>query len=233
MKQIEQAISSIEVAEMVDKRHTDLMRDIRRYTEQLNESNIALVEFFHESAYKDGKGETRPCYNVTKKGCEFIAHKLTGIKGTEFTAKYINRFHEMKSDLNQPKSPLQLLELEFAAIKEVDSKVDAVSKDLQDFKQDLPILGIEEDRITSAVKRKGVSCLGGKKSNAYSDRSLRGKLYSDLYQQLYRHFGINTYKAVKRSQCDLAVKVIEEYEPPFILAEQIADCNAQISMEVA
>ena len=86
----------------------------------------------------------------------------------------------MKSDLNQPKSPLQLLELEFAAIKEVDSKVDAVSKDLQDFKQDLPILWIEEDRITSAVKRKGVSCLGGKKSNAYSDRSLRGKLYSDL-----------------------------------------------------
>ena len=25
-------------------------------------------------------------------GCEFIAHKLTGVKGTEFTAKYINRW---------------------------------------------------------------------------------------------------------------------------------------------
>lgn len=37
-----------------------------------------------------------PCYLVTKKGCEFIAHKLTGVKGTEFTAKYINRFHEME-----------------------------------------------------------------------------------------------------------------------------------------
>ena len=36
------------------------------------------------------------CYQVTKKGCEFIAHKLTGVKGTEFTAKYINRFHEME-----------------------------------------------------------------------------------------------------------------------------------------
>ena len=33
---------------------------------------------------------------MTKKGCEFIAHKLTGVKGTEFTAKYINRFHEME-----------------------------------------------------------------------------------------------------------------------------------------
>ena len=33
---------------------------------------------------------------VTKKGCEFIAHKLTGQRGTEFTAQYINRFHEME-----------------------------------------------------------------------------------------------------------------------------------------
>ena len=36
------------------------------------------------------------CFDVTKKGCEFIAHKLTGIKGTEFTAKYIDRFHTME-----------------------------------------------------------------------------------------------------------------------------------------
>jgi hypothetical protein len=40
-----------------------------------------------------------PCYLVTKKGCEFIAHKLTGQKGTEFTAWYINRFHEMEDEL--------------------------------------------------------------------------------------------------------------------------------------
>lgn len=40
-----------------------------------------------------------PCFLVTKKGCEFIAHKLTGRKGTEFTARYINRFHEMEYEL--------------------------------------------------------------------------------------------------------------------------------------
>lgn len=41
-------------------------------------------------------GKKYPCYKITKKGCEFIAHKLTGVKGTEFTAKYINKFHEME-----------------------------------------------------------------------------------------------------------------------------------------
>lgn len=57
---------------------------------------IEPVNFFQESTYTDKKGEARPCFNVTKKGCEFIAHKLTGIKGTKFTAMYINRFHNME-----------------------------------------------------------------------------------------------------------------------------------------
>ena len=97
MKQIEQTISSIEVAEMVGKEHSKLLRDIRNYITQLAETKIGLGDFFTESTYKDANNQSRPCFNVTKKGCEFIAHKLTGTKGTEFTARYINRFHEMEN----------------------------------------------------------------------------------------------------------------------------------------
>ena len=81
----QKTITSVEVAEMVGKDHSKLLRDIRNYIDQFNQSKIGFVEFFSESNYKDGKGEIRPCYLVTKKGCEFIAHKLTGVKGTEFT----------------------------------------------------------------------------------------------------------------------------------------------------
>lgn len=89
-------LDSREVAEMVDKQHNDLLKDIRRYIEQLGEGNIPRTDFFTESQYTDKSNRQKPCYLVTKKGCEFIAHKLTGVKGTEFTAKYINRFHEME-----------------------------------------------------------------------------------------------------------------------------------------
>lgn len=89
-------ITSMEAAEWCGKKHTDLLRDIRRYKTQLTESKIALGSFFKESTYLDANGQNRPCFQVTKKGCEFIAHKMTGQKGTEFTARYINRFHEME-----------------------------------------------------------------------------------------------------------------------------------------
>lgn len=81
---------------------------------------------------------------------------------------------------------------------ELHEEVKTIKKDFEDFKNDMPILGVEESRITSAVKRKGVECLGGKESNAYNDRSVRERLYSDLHNQLRRQFGVSTYKAIKR-----------------------------------
>lgn len=89
-------ITSMEVAEWCGKRHTDLLHDIRKYVQQLGESKIAFTDFFKESTYVTDQNKTLPCFLVTKKGCEFIAHKMTGHKGVEFTARYINRFHEME-----------------------------------------------------------------------------------------------------------------------------------------
>lgn len=112
MNEIEQKyISSREVAEMVEKPHNDLLKDIRRYIDYLNEGDFSLVEYFKEDCYMDAKGETRICYQVSKKGCEFIAHKLTGQKGAMFTAKYIERFHEMQDALSSPMTSLEALQM--------------------------------------------------------------------------------------------------------------------------
>ena len=117
------ALSSREVAEMVDKTHSDLLKDIRRYVGQLAEGNIPLGDFFSESTYLDTNGQSRPCYLVTKKGCEFIAHKLTGQKGTEFTARYINRFHEMENQIAVSVSPAEIPLGELASFLKIMDRV--------------------------------------------------------------------------------------------------------------
>lgn len=227
----QKTITSLEVADMVGKPHNDLMKDIRRYTSQFNEGNISHVEFFTENTYLDKKGQERPCYMVTKKGCEFIAHKMTGVKGTEFTAKYINRFHEMEDVIQKPKSPMQLLEMEFAALKEVDSKVDAINRDLQDFKETLPLLPSDADDVKAEVNKRVIDCLGGKNSNAYHDSSIRGKVYSDIYLELKRQFEVSKYNCIHRNQKNIAIEIVRNYEPPYVLAEEIKDSNAQLNLE--
>ena len=91
-------ITSMEAAEWCGKEHSKLLRDIRNYITQLGEAKIGFTDFFKESTYITEQNKTLPCFLVTKKGCEFIAHKMTGQKGTEFTARYINRFHEMENN---------------------------------------------------------------------------------------------------------------------------------------
>lgn len=222
-------ITSMEVAEMVEKDHSNLMKDIRRYIQKSAEVKIDLGDFFTESTYQDANNQKRPCYDVTKKGCEFIANKLTGAKGVAFTAKYINRFHEMEDKLSVRKlSALEQLQLQSQAILEVNDKIDAVQQELDEFKNDMPLLGVETDRITNAVKSKGVEVLGGKNSNAYNDSSLRTKVYQDIHREVRRQFGVNTYKAIKRNQCDKAIELVKAYEPPMYLKEQIYNTNAQM-----
>ena len=94
-------INSKEVAEMMETRHSDLMRKIEGINKDFNERKIALVDYWLESSYVDKKGEERKCYEVTKMGCEFLAHKSTGKKGNIFTAKYMERFNEMEKELQQ------------------------------------------------------------------------------------------------------------------------------------
>lgn len=119
------------------------------------------------------------------------------------------------------------LRLQQQAILEVDEKVDAINADLQEFKRDMPLLALECQKITWAKNHKVVPLMGGKDAPAYKDSSLRSRVYRDLEGQLKREFGVDTYKAIKRSQCDLALNIIKEYELPMALEEEINDMNAQ------
>lgn len=71
-------LDSREVAEMVGKRHSDLLRDIGTYEKYLNDPKLGEVEnttnakvrsldFFISGTYIDAKGEERPNYQITKK----------------------------------------------------------------------------------------------------------------------------------------------------------------------
>lgn len=97
-----ETVDSREVATMVEKPHSDLMKSIRNYIDALNAGDFSSVDFFIPSTYKDSKGEERPCYLLTKKGCDMVANKMTGEKGVLFTAAYVTAFEKMRQTINQP-----------------------------------------------------------------------------------------------------------------------------------
>lgn len=94
-------INSKEVAGMMEMEHSKLLRKISGINKDFTEAKIGLSDYWLESSYVDASGKSNKCYEVTKMGCEFLAHKSTGKKGNIFTAKYMQRFNEMEKELQQ------------------------------------------------------------------------------------------------------------------------------------
>lgn len=67
---LKEVISSLEIAEITGKRHNNVRRDIRNILQQLDNENRLNFESVN---YTDGKGRSRPCYVMSKKGSLCLA----------------------------------------------------------------------------------------------------------------------------------------------------------------
>ena len=68
-----QTMSSLEIAQLTGKPHNDVMKAIRAMEpawEKVNGGKFSRVE------YKDAKGEMRPCFELTKTECLYVATKF-------------------------------------------------------------------------------------------------------------------------------------------------------------
>lgn len=226
MNELEQKyIDSREVAEMVGKEHNKLLRDIRSYIGQLGEAEIGHTDFFTESTYKTEQNKTMPCYLVTKKGCEFIAHKLTGIKGTEFTAKYINRFHEMEDKIQYQ---LQNISTEMKAILMHDEKIMKMDERVTDLENNTTIDYGQQQVLGDVVNRVVIEALGGKSSPAY--REISKKVFAECNRDLKHYFNVNARNNVPKKRFDEAVEYVKNWEPCTNTKFLIRECNARVGM---
>lgn len=90
-------LDSREVAEMMEVNHKDLLKKIDGINKDLNSEKVRPSKYWTESTYKqEGNGKENRNFLITKRGCEFLAHKTTGTKGNLFTDRYMDKFEGMK-----------------------------------------------------------------------------------------------------------------------------------------
>lgn len=183
-------------------------------------------EFVDHHQIDDGSKKASKLYLWTEKGAFLHAKSLNTDVAWEVYDKLVDSYFEKSKAV--PMTTDQKIQLLAQGNVELTEKIDKVDKDLQEFKADMPLLALECQRITRAKNQKVVPLMGGKNAPAYKNKSLMHKVYSDVDAQLRREFGVNTYKAIKRSQCDLAVEIIKKYELSRCLREEIEDENSQM-----
>jgi phage antirepressor YoqD-like protein len=84
-----QTMSSLEIAKLTGKPHNDVMKAIRAMEpswEKVSEGKFSLA------SYKDAQGKERPCYELTKTECLYVATKFND----EARAKLVIRWEELE-----------------------------------------------------------------------------------------------------------------------------------------
>ena len=90
---VQNTMSSVQIAELTERAHKNVMRDIRNLLEQgVNELNFELSSY--EMTIPNGGVKTVPCYNVTKKGCLILASGYDA----KLREKIIDRWEELETE---------------------------------------------------------------------------------------------------------------------------------------
>lgn len=233
-------VSSRVVAERFKKRHSHVVEAIENKVRNLTAENseVNLLRLFIPTTYTHNGNDYKE-YLLTRDGFTFIVMGFTGAEADMWKLKYIEAFNKMEQALNQPRrlTPQEELRLHYQVLeeqaKEIESvreEVTEVREEFKDLKDNMPLFGEESDKLQAEVRKVGVATLGGYKSNAYNDNSLRGKVYKDIQNQLRREFGVERYKAIKRCQLDLAMKIVHNYKAPTVLVTEISNLNNQMRL---
>lgn len=224
-----QTIPSYEVAEMMPKKHWEVLNmihgksDRKGIIEVLTDVQMDVSEFFIKGTYKDKSGKENVYYECTKMGCELLANKMTGEKGVLFTAKYVKKFNEMIED------PYKGISTELRAILMLDKKQQEIEKRVTGIENKMTIDYELAENLRNAISSRAVYLLGGKYTDAY--KKLSKKLFAEFYKGLKTSFKVNSYKNIAQKNYDDALKYIENWKPSEMLVYAIQGLNGQLSFE--
>lgn len=199
-----------------------------------NEFAEENVDYFYSSLMKSeqGRGNFAEDYKLSASFAKKLSMQSKTVKGEQARQYFLKVEDKLKETVRHaiPMTIPEQIQLLAQGTVELNQRVDTLDKKLERLEYDLPVLPVEADRITEAVKKKGTSVLGGKLSNAYKSRSIRQKVYSNIHSNLRYQFQVKSYKSIKRNQVDKAVDIIGRYEPPVFLQNEIDAENAQETM---
>lgn len=222
---------SREVAKMIGRRHSDLMRSINSYLSILENAKMRSQDFFIKSSYKaDGNTKTYDCYLLTKKGCEMIANKLTGEKGVLFTAAYVTKFNEMEKQQPKVLTDKEQLMASMKLTIEANEKLESHNERIANLEENMRIDSAQEFHLGKIGKKTVIKALGGYNSPAYKEMS--NKVFARFWRDFKQHFIIPRYGDLPKKKFEEGVSFIKAWQPDTSTRLEIESLNKQQSFEL-
>lgn len=136
-----------------------------------------------------------------------------------------------------PSDPMEMLKIHYAALEQVDKKVDAVDgkvgqleSRITDLEDTMTLDHGQEYYIEKTVNKTVITALGGKDSNAY--KQIGRKVFAECNGDLKAYFKVNARGNVPRKRYEEAVTYAENWKPCTNTQMLIDQHNAQQRLDV-
>lgn len=229
----QQAVTtSLILAEAFEKQHKHVIEAIEKKISTA-ENSALLKNMFVEDSYIASNGKQNKMYYLNRDGFTFIAMGFTGHKADEFKLKYIDAFNQMEKQIKEKtqfRLPTNLNEMStmfYSVMKDQDKKIEEQNEKVNFLMNLSGLTSPRNKELTKTRNKKIIQVCGGSESNSYQDKSLRSKLYNELFKSYRHRFDVNQYVDTPMKRFDEAKDYINNWYPPFELKDEIEKANAQ------
>lgn len=209
MKNQQAVTSSLQVAEIFEKNHRDVLEVIRTKMHSA-EFSAQYQKMFVEGSYKDKSGKSNPMYYMNRDGFSFVAFGFTGKKADAFKLKYIEAFNSMEEQVKLPTSPREIARLALQANEETNQRLDSVEGDVKELKENQVIPNPEYSVLSRRVNQR-VSEVAH--SYGHITKKQRGELFKDINGGVKKIANVSARSMLRKKDYQMVMDFINDWEP--------------------
>lgn len=206
MKNQQAVTSSLQVAEVFEKNHrdvlkaiTNLKKDVRNFAQMFSETNIP-----------DSYGRNRRAFYMNRDGFTLLAMGFTGDKALKFKLQYIEAFNSMEEQVKLPTSPREIARLALQANEETNQRLDNVEGDVKDLKENQVIPNPEYSALNRRVNQR-VSEVAH--SYGHITQKQRGELFKDIGSGIKKIANVSARSMLRKKDYQMVMDFINDWEP--------------------
>ncbi|PWU68297.1 Rha family transcriptional regulator [Gracilibacillus dipsosauri] len=210
---------SLTVAEVFNKSHNHVLRDIATQLEKLSaagEEEWGMTNFGQTRYQNTQNNQWYTKYNLTEDAFAIIAMSYVTPEAMKMKIKFLDEFKKMKKALEQP-HPLSERDRLIASMKltiESAEKLEGIEEDVANlrtrFDNELTLNHGQATSLNHAVKKRVEKLWNSGWTGVLESKS---QMYSNLYSQLKRAFHAPTYREIKRIDFDEAMNWVNAWRP--------------------
>lgn len=210
-------VSSREVAQNFEKRHTEVLRAIESKISE--NAKLRSQNFFIENNYKvERNNKTYKEYLMTRDGFSFLVMGFTGKKADEWKIKYIEAFNEMENYIKQeqsyqiPKTPYETLKLMFQVSEDHEKKINNLETRVQELGDNELLSSSEYSYITKLVRDR-VNFIKSTYSKTEATKLYTRELYRAINKDINTVANVYTRSQLRKKHFDTVVDLIKIWMP--------------------